>query len=263
MQINYVDIHSHLNLSPLLDNEEVVARIREKGVVTITVGTDYETSRLAVETAEKFPDVALGATVGLHPNDNEIEIFQMDKYRTLAKHPRVVAIGETGLDYFRTTGESAHTRQKDIFKKHIELAIELKKPLMIHARPSQGSMNAYEDALAILESYTGLMCNFHFFVGDKIIAERIVKNGWMMSYDGPITFSSDYDEVIKSIPLENIMAETDAPFAAPAPYRGKTCEPWMVEEVYKKIAAIKGEDEEVVRKAIISNAARIFSLHID
>ncbi len=274
--MKYFDIHSHLNLKPLLDDQEgvqlgIIARMNDAGVGTITVGVDYPTSKLAIDLATKYEN--LYACVGLHPADNATEVFDYDKYLELAKHERVVAIGETGLDYFRLTGtddEVAQQKnnQKEIFIKHIELALEVGKPLMIHARPAKNSMDAYSDALGILESYklktegNNLIANFHFFVGDIVIAERVVKNGWTMSFDGPITFVNDYDEVIKSIPIENIMAETDAPFAAPAPYRGKTCEPHMVTEIYKKIAEIKNLNDEECRLVINKNVERVFGIKI-
>lgn len=272
--MNYIDIHSHLNLKPLSEDiEGVVSRMREKGTGTIVVGVDLEISKLAIEIAEKYPDVVLGATVGLHPNDNEDEVFDIEKYRELAKNPKVVAIGECGLDYFRS--DERKEIQKEIFKKHIELAVENGKPLMIHARPSKGGMNAYEDAIEIMSNYqlpisNKIRANFHFFVGNIEIAKRIIENGWTVSFDGPITFSKDYDEVIKFLPLESIMAETDAPFAAPAPYRGNpstgsgrvTCEPWMVEEVVKKIAEIKGLDLETVKKQLLENTKRVFGISI-
>lgn len=265
MKWNFFDVHSHLNLSPLSDNMEgVISRMREKGIGTITVGTDFEMSKKAIEVALKYPDIAVGATVGLHPNDNEEEIFDMEKYRELVKHPQVVAIGETGLDYFRMDAgadmEEKKEKQKKLFKQHIELAMEFDKPLMIHARPSKGTMDAYEDVLNILESYSGLRANFHFFVGDISIAQRIVKNGWTASFDGPITFARDYDEVIRFLPLESIMAETDAPFAAPVPYRGKTCESWMVEEVVKKIAEIKEMELETVKSQLLANTQKVFGV---
>lgn len=282
--MNYFDIHSHINLEPLLDDQEgVILRMSEAGVGTITVGVDYETSKLAIELAQQYEN--LYACVGLHPADNAAEVFDYNKYLELAKNEKVVAIGETGLDYFRLAGtddeiEQQKNNQKQIFIKHIQLAIEVNKPLMIHARPEKDSMparpgeparsggNAYEDVLDILESFVGslesltpkLNVNFHFFVGDVKIAERIVKNNWTMSFDGPITFTTDYDEVIKSIPIENIMAETDAPFATPVPHRGKTCEPFMVTEIYKKIAEIKGLDVEICRNLINQNVQRVFNI---
>lgn len=265
--MKYIDIHSHLNLSPLLEKqEEVISRMKEREVGTITIGTDYETSKLAIESAEKYPDTVLGATVGLHPADTEISVVPSEsegqedrwaEFKKLANHPKVVAIGECGVDYFRKNDEDTKIRQKDIFKQHIEIAKAVGKPLMIHARPSKGSMDAYEDVLDILEG-SGLKANFHFFVGNVDIAKRAVEMGFTMSFDGPITFSEDYNEVIKFLPIESIMAETDAPFAAPAPHRGKVCEPWMVEEVYGAIARIKGMDIEDVKNKINENMRRFF-----
>src|SRR3990167_9911648 len=179
MKLNYIDIHSHLNLSPLLENkDQIIQNMRDAGIGTITVGTDYETSKLAVEMANDRPDI-LWATVGQHPNDlptgqagNPDEVFDYEKYLELAKNEKVVAIGETGLDYFRDQSVGNKERQKELFIKHIELALEVGKPLMIHARPAKNSMNVYEDVLDILESCQlkaknqKLTVNFHFFVGD-------------------------------------------------------------------------------------------------
>mgnify|MGYP000851115737 CR=1 FL=1 len=266
--MKYIDIHSHLNLNQFdTDRERVIEKLKSEDIATITVGVDLETSKFAVQLAEMHYN--LFACVGLHPADNETEVFDYDKYLELAKNEKVVAIGECGLDYFRLPEgvneiEEIKNKQKDIFKKHIGLAIELGKPLMIHARPSKGSMDAYADALDILDLHKkenpSLLVNFHFFVGDTDIAKRIIGNNWSMSFDGPITFARDYDEVIRLIPLHLIMAETDAPFASPAPHRGKRCEPWMVGEVVKKIAEIKNLPQEEVEKALLENAKRVFDI---
>ncbi len=263
MNFKFFDIHSHLNLEPLLGGKaEVLARMRERGMGTITVGTDFQTSKLAVQIAEENGECF--ATVGLHPTDNATEDFDISKYFELAQNPKVVAIGECGLDYFRITNDQLRItkeKQKELFEKHIELAKKTNKPLMIHSRPSKGSMDAYEDVLEILSGWTAkLEVNFHFFVGDLTIAKKIVEKGWTMSFDGPITFARDYDEVIKNVPIENIMCETDAPFAAPAPFRGQTCEPYMVEEVYKKIAELKGLSTEEVQAQIAQNIKRVFGI---
>ncbi|MBP9802900.1 MAG: TatD family hydrolase [Candidatus Pacebacteria bacterium] len=271
--MKYIDIHSHINIDPLLGNkDEVIKRMLEQEVGTIIIGTDFNLSQIALGLAKEYDFIYAG--VGLHPNDNLSEEFNYEKYLALAKNEKVVCIGETGLDYFRNEGEENKIRQKEIFKRHIELAIEVNKPLMIHARPSKGSMpvrpnevghsggDAYIDALDILEIYKKdnpmLHANFHFFVGDLEIAKRILKNNWTVSFDGPITFARDYDEVIKFLPIENIMCETDAPFAAPVPHRGKTCEPYMVIEIYKKIAEIKGLDLETTTSKIRENVKRVF-----
>lgn len=265
MKFNYIDIHSHLNLDPLVkDQKQVLLKMSEQGIATITVGVDYQTSVDAINLAKE--NDSLYACIGLHPNDNENLDFDKQKYLELAKDSCVVAIGETGLDYFRDRSDENKNRQKEIFIKHVEIAITVNKPLMIHARPSKGTQDAYEDTLDILENFllrhptSKLMVNFHFFVGNLEIAKRIVLNGWSMSFDGPITFSNDYDEVIKNIPLQNIMAETDAPFAAPNPYRGKTCEPWMVSLVYEQIAKIRDNEPEYVRQQINQNAINFFKI---
>lgn len=267
MSIKYFDIHSHLNLSPLIETkDEVISRMQENAVGTICVGVDFETSKKAIEIATQNPEF-IYATIGLHPSDVEREDFDFAQFESLAQNKNVVAIGECGLDYYRKNDDEFKAKQKEIFLKHIELAQKIGKPLMIHARASKGSMDAYQDAIKVLETYRlepsahSLACNFHFFAGDLAIAQRIVKNGWSISFDGPITFARDYDEVIKNIPLENIMCETDAPFASPTPYRGKTCEPWMVIEVYKKIAEIKEIDLEDVRIKINENAVKFFGLN--
>ncbi len=261
MKYTYIDAHSHLNLSPLYERrEEIIAVLREKHVATITIGTDRATSQKAVALAHEYSDV-LFACVGLHPADNAQEVFDMDAYESLARDGKVVAIGECGLDYFRDQSEENKARQKEIFLQHIALAQKVQKPLMIHARPSKGTQDAYEDVLDILESIEDCpRANFHFFVGDIPIAKRILAIGGTMSFDGPITFSHDYDEVIAFLPIESIMAETDAPFAAPVPHRGKTCEPWMVEEVITRIAEIKELLLEDVRQTLYENAKRVFDI---
>lgn len=257
MEIKYIDIHSHLNLNPLKDDREgVIRRMVENEVGTITIGVDYETSKEAVEIAEKFDFIWAG--VGQHPADNIEEEFDLEKYKELGKNPKVVCIGECGLDYYRDQSDLVKARQEKLFRQHIELALVLNKPLMIHARPSKGSMDAYNDVLNILETFKkdnpDLCANFHFFVGNIDIAKKILELGFTISFDGPITFAREYDEVIKFIPLTSIMAETDAPFAAPVPYRGKTCEPYMVVEIIKKIAELKNLPVEEVQIQILSNA---------
>ncbi len=257
MNFDFIDIHSHLNISPLSeDTEGVLARMKENNVASITVGVDFETSKQAIHIAESLD---LWATIGLHPTDNDKEVFNYEAYLALARHPEVVAIGECGLDYFRNQDPEMKTKQEALFRQHIKLAQEAGKPLMIHARPSKGSMDAYEDVLNILENIPEApKANFHFFVGNIEIAQRILAIGGTMSFDGPITFTTDYDEVIAFVPLESMHAETDAPFAAPAPYRGKTCEPWMVIEVVRKIAQIKGLSLDQVKQQLLQNAISSF-----
>ena len=263
MNQKYIDIHSHLNLEQFdLDREEVIQKLKDENISTITIGVDYKSSVFAVELAEKHNN--LFTSVGMHPTDSQGEEFNYEQMLALAKNKKVVAIGECGLDYFRKNDKEFKIKQKEVFNLHIKLALEINKPLMIHARPSKGTMDAYNDVLDILETYKNvnpnLMANFHFFSGDLNIAKIVVGLGFTLSFDGPITFSTDYDQIIKEVPIESIMAETDSPFAAPTPYRGKRCEPQMVREVVKRIAEIKGLSLEETLNIINKNIKRVFGI---
>lgn len=264
MKLSYIDIHSHLNLSPLYENrEEVLQRMRDAGVGTITVGTGLQTSQRAVEIAHQNPGLCW-ATVGVHPCDCDNDGNIPDEWSqicSLATHPSVVAIGETGLDYFHNDTPELRALQTGVFKQHIELAISVDKPLMLHVRSSRGSDDAYYDALRILADihYPG-KANFHFFSGSRQCMQDIIAAGYTVSVDGPITFVSEYDEMIAACPLESLMIETDAPYAAPKPYRGKTCEPWMVTHVAERIAEIKQLPLEQVRMQLLENTKKFFGI---
>jgi len=172
----------------------------------------------------------------------------------LARNPKVVAIGECGLDYYRlsdikvtlrqSSGQASDMeKQKSIFRQQIEIAQELKKPLMIHARASKGSDDAYEDVFFECHSREGgnpLPKIFHFYAGSLAVTKKLVAAGCYFTFGGVITFTRDYDEQIKYIPMDRIMLETDAPYVAPVPYRGKRNEPSFVVEVAKKLAELKG-----------------------
>lgn len=249
----FFDIHSHLNFPDFKkDQEEVIKRMLDNNIRTITVGTDKKTSEECVALSEKYDGIF--SAVGLHPTDRENENFDTDYYRKLAENPNVVAIGECGLDYFRIKNQEARIRQIEIFKKQIELAVGLDKPLIIHCR------DAHNEVLEILTLYKGdkLRGNIHFFSGNFEEAQKYISLGFSISFTGVITFAREYDEIIKKIPLEKIMIETDAPFVAPAPYRGKRNEPFYVIEVAKKIAEIKEISLEETAKITTENALKMF-----
>lgn len=264
--MRYIDIHSHLNLPEFRDDrDEIIARLRAQEIATIVVGVDKETSQSAADLALRHDTVF--ACIGQHPTDNRDEVFNADVYRNLARGGNVVAIGECGLDYFRIKNNELgiKEKQKELFKQQIELAIECDLPLMLHCRPAKGTMDAYEDALLILNSYflnhaSRLRGNVHFFVGDISIADRFLALGFTMSFTGVITFALDYDAVIRHLPISAILSETDAPFAAPIPHRGKRSEPEHVMLVVARIAEIRQEDPESVRLALAQNAERLFDL---
>jgi len=191
-------------------------------------------------------------------SDPEHDIFE--DLLNLALNPKVVAIGECGLDYFHSK-ESDIPAQIEAFEKHIKIANEVKKPLMLHVRSGKKIEfpgNAYEDALNILKKSAKVPFNFHFFAGSVEDMKVIFDQGGTVSFTGVLTFTNDYDELVKSAPLERIMSETDCPYVAPVPYRGKRSEPIHVIEVAKAIARIRGEDEEDVRAALLDNAYRFF-----
>ncbi len=261
MTFRYIDIHTHLNLDAFdADGVAVGERTRREGVAYINIGTGKETSEKAVALAEEAEGVF--ATVGMHPthtSGEHAEIFAYEDFRTHAGHEKVVAIGECGLDYFRVDKEMKAEEEK-VFLEHIRLANEVGKPLMLHIRPSEGGMDAYEDALSILKAHAKVLGNVHFFAGTYDIAKQFWDIGFTTSFTGVITFASQYDEIIKNAPLDMLHAETDAPYVAPVPFRGKRNEPLHVREVYKRIAEIRAEDAEVVRATLIQNAVRVFGL---
>lgn len=258
-----IDAHSHLQLSEYsADRAEVIARMKATGVKAITVGVDDATSKSALALAEEYPD-CLWATVGTHPADGGLDNFNIETLRKLAAHPKAVGIGECGLDYYRLKAgeEAVKEKQKEVFRAHIAVAEEVKKPLMIHCRPAKGTDDAYEDLVAELSSSKPQVpVVIHFFVGSKAIAERLLALSCYFTFGGVITFARDYDAAIEAIPMDRIMAETDAPFVAPVPYRGKRNEPAYVGEVVKKLAELKGMSFEEAARITAENAGRVLSL---
>jgi TatD DNase family protein len=280
--MHFIDTHAHLNLSAFATDVDTVAiRCMDEGVSVINVGTKESTSRRAVELAGKYEHCY--AIVGLHPiqtvpgthDEEELgggtpfsskgETFNTDFYRDLVAQGKVVGIGECGFDYYHTTPDS-YAVQEEAFIAQIQLANELGLPLMIHTRgPRPGAVSptgqsVYADVYTVLEQYAKVPFNVHFYAGTVNEAEKFFELGGTVSFTGVITFAKDYEEVVKAVPLERMHAETDCPYVAPVPYRGQRCEPWMVKEVYKRIAAIKELDEEEVRQALIENAKRFYRL---
>lgn len=283
----YIDIHSHVNFTSFdADREEVIKRALNNDIWMINVGTQVDTSRKAVEIANQYKE-GVYAIIGLHPihtgasfhDVKELgeggkeftsrgETFDKDAYRKLLADPKVVAIGECGLDYYRSEIEYIEN-QKKAFIEQIELANEFNKPLMLHVRKNKEDKehNAYLDALELLKTYSkvsprqgGARGDVHFFAGNWEEAKAFLDFGFTLSFTGVITFTHDYDEVIRNTSLNMIMSETDSPYVSPVPYRGKRNEPSYVREVVKKIAEIKNLSEEEVAQAVITNAKRVFGI---
>lgn len=277
MNYRYIDTHTHVNLAAFADDwREVIDRAHEAGVALINIGTQRDTAQRALDIAEAY-ETGVYAVVGLHPvhtaqsfhDAQEFgeegksftsrgEQFDAAAYRAMAAHEKVVAIGECGLDYYRLEAGTEEL-QRAAFIEQIELANELNKPLMLHIRPGSGG-DAYRDAWELLKTHARVPGNVHFFAGSVDDARRFFDIGYTISVTGVITFTHDYDDVVRFAPLDMIHAETDAPYVTPVPYRGTRNEPLHVREVYRRIADIKGEDPEAVRMQLVSNAARLYGI---
>lgn len=281
---NYIDVHTHVNFAAFSDDYvDTIKRAQDAGVAMINVGTKFQTSQRAIELAEQFDNV--WAIVGLHPihteksfhdeaeigeggssfNSSE-ESFASADYEAMLSHPKVVGIGETGLDYYRASVDSV-TKQRNAFSAQIEAAITHDKPLMLHVRASENSTDAYHDALEILESYKAnlgpgqkLTGNFHFYAGDTETAQKILDAGFTVSFTGVVTFARTYEKLVQFVPLDRMHAETDAPYVAPHPYRDQRNEPLYVKEVVSKIARIKKLPESQVAEQLVKNAKSMFGL---
>ncbi|MBX4192312.1 TatD family hydrolase [Candidatus Parcubacteria bacterium] len=256
--MKYFDAHCHLYFPQYdADREETLSHMRALDLGAVIVGTDLETSNKALEMGKEHD--FLWSSVGLHPTDEGA--FDEEEFTNLAQESKVVAIGECGLDYFRT-GKTAEERaiQLKRFESHIQLAVLVHKPLIIHCR------DAHEDMVTTLTSHrrdhgNKLQTIVHFFTGTAELAQRYLDLGCYLSFPGPITFTDAYDESVKVTPMDKILVETDSPFAAPMPHRGKRNEPAFVLEVIRKIAALKGLSEEEVAAQTVKNARNIFGLH--
>jgi len=257
------DSHAHLQF-PQFDNdrEEIIKKLRDFDIKIINVGNNMEESKKAAALAVKYPN-QMWAAVGFHPGEATNTDINFSELKGLAKNNNIVAIGECGLDYYRSPGnQNLQNLQKDIFIKQIELAQELNKPLILHCRPTFGTIDAYEDAINIIENLKFKIKNYHngvahFFSGSKEIAKKFLDLGFYISFAGPITYSEEYIETIKYVPMDKILTETDSPFAAPVPYRGKRNEPAFVEYVARRIALWKDLSFEEVAKQTTENAAKL------
>ncbi len=266
MSLQFFDIHAHVNDKSFDEDRDVVlARMRERGVFANMVGTDEKSSREVVNLASRVSE-GVYATIGIHPIDDKRAEWNQVIFEELVKSKSVIAIGECGLDYSRITTTTEKNRQQILFEKQIDFACAHNLPLMIHCRDSDKKLaDAHREVLAILTEKKKLLGkvlrgNIHFFSQTIEIAHEYFDLDFTISFTGVITFSHEYDDVVRRAPLEHIMAETDCPYVTPTPYRGKRNEPIFVEEVVKKIATIRGEDFETVRVALIQNSMRVFSV---
>jgi TatD DNase family protein len=260
MELTYFDSHCHPQLAAY-DNDQsgVLERMEENGVGGLVVGVDKKTSDEAVELARN--NDFLWAAVGLHPNDNPGEQFDKEFFRELAVKEKVRAIGECGLDYYRNEPTfDEKKRQHDRFLNQLVLAREVAKPLMIHCRPTKNTMNAHREMIEILTKNNDVRAVMHFFTGNTEVAEKYLSLGCYLSFPGVITFTNEYDEVVRMTPLDRLLSETDSPFAAPVPHRGKRNEPQFVIETVKKLAELKGNSVEELAVQIVKNSKNVFGM---
>ncbi len=302
----YIDIHAHTNFKAFEeDRDAVIKRALDNDTFVINIGTQYDTSKKAVEMTNEYSE-GVYATIGLHPIHTDAsyhdveelgeegkefvsrgEIFDKDKYKTLTKLGKVVGVGECGLDYYHMNADTV-ANQKVAFIGQIELASELGLPLMLHIRNNEEDLttNAYRDTLEILKKHNDTFSAgaenvshdknlknktrgvVHFFAGTLENARAFIDFGFYISFAGVITYPPkkndprkiNYEEIIRELPLDRIMADTDSPYVAPVPYRGKRNEPVYVKEIVAKIAEIKGLEKEKVAAQIVLNIKNLFKI---
>lgn len=265
-----IDTHAHVNfLQYKKDGDEVVERSLAEGTWLINVGSEKDTSRRATEYAARY-ESGVFAAIGLHPLqlraqeieekvDGELikfsipaEEFNKEYYEDLARRDKVVAIGEIGLDYYRNA--AAKEIQQEVFLRQLELAKEVARPVMIHCR------EAHKDLLEILRPEPEVGGVIHSFSGTAEQADEYLKMGFYLGFNGIITFAREYDEVVKSMPLDRLLLETDCPYLTPVPLRGRRNEPSYVKYVAQKIAELRNISLEEVAEATTKNAKELFKI---
>jgi len=271
-----IDTHTHINFKAFKEtSDEIIKKTLAENIWIVNVGTKYETSEAAVLLAEKYSE-GVFAAIGLHPMFTAAEFvklktdpdegefllkeqeFDKEKYRALAQSKKVVAIGEIGLDYYykpKTTAklEQFKEKQKRIFQEQLDLAKELNLPVIFHCRM------AHDDVIEILQNQKLVGGIIHCFTGTLQQAQKYIAMGFYIGLNG-IIFKFNIDEVIKTISLDNIVVETDAPYLTPLPENGKKNEPIFIKHTIQKIAELKGVSFEEVCQATTQNAMKLFGL---
>jgi TatD DNase family protein len=263
----FYDTHAHLTYPDFADElAEVIGRAGAAGIAKIiSIGTDLESSKRAITLAERFPNV--WAVVGWHPSDaRDAPADLRPALRELARHPKVVALGETGLDYYRLPSKKGKTvaedeaikrKQAELFRQHLEVAAERGVGCVIHQRDS------LDDTLAQLEPFADRVHGvFHCFANDAATMQRIVAMGSLVSFTGILTFKNGQNirDTLAATPMDKFMLETDCPFLAPMPYRGKRCEPAYVKETAQVAAQVKQCSLEELSAATCATAEAFFKL---
>lgn len=251
----YFDSHAHLDDARFQpDFDDILARMRENGVTgMMNIGCDLPSSERSVALAERYDWI--WAAVGSHPDDaDHVDEARIARYRALCQNPRVRAIGEIGLDYHYE--DIPREIQKNAFRMQLALAQELSMPVVVHER------EAHEDGMRIIDEFPEVKGVFHCYSGSLEMAKELVKRGWYIGFTGVVTFKNARKavEVAEKIPLDRILIETDCPYMAPEPFRGRRNDPSLVPFVAKKIAALRGISAEAAAAATAENARRLFRI---
>ncbi len=262
----FVDSHAHLDGERFdADRDAVLARAREAGlanIVAVGTGDGPGTLDCGIKLAEKYPFIY--ATIGIHPHEAKLATdADFRELENLAKRPKVIAWGEIGLDYFYD--HSPHETQQQVFLRQLELAKAATLPIVIHCRPSQNSENAWDDCLRLLREHwaaNGLGGVLHCFTGTWARAKQALDMGFMISFAGNLTFpkAQQIREAAREVPLDRMLIETDSPFLAPVPHRGKRNEPAFVVETARQVGELRGVSPQVIGEQTARNFYRFFSL---
>lgn len=251
--MTWIDVHTHLNMLEA-DPETVIQAAAENGIDRmITIGTGLEDHAKVVELVEKYQPVVFGA-LGFHPHDAKDYSDEAEKYmREHLTDPRIVAVGEIGLDCYYN--HSPHDVQRDVFRRQMKLAEEFQLPVEIHTR------DAEDDTIAILKEFRGRVLGLlHCFTGTQKLADEALDLGYHISVSGVVTFKNAeaLRAVVKSVPLDRLHIETDAPFLTPVPFRGKKNEPALMVHTAQVVANLKGIKTEELAQAAFENAKKLF-----
>ena len=261
-----VDSHAHLEGKQFdSDREQVIQRAQEAGIealLAIGNGTDAASLACAIPFADTYPWIY--ASTGIHPHEAKEATPELyAEMQRIAKHPKVIAWGEIGLDYHYN--HSAKETQREVFVRQMELAAEAKLPIIIHCRPSDKENSAWDECFDLIERHfspTGLRGIIHCFTGQPEQAKRAIELNFMVSFSGALTFpkAENIRQAAAETPLDHILVETDCPYLAPIPYRGKRNEPAYVAKTAEKLAEVKGIPYEAAARATAANFYRFFGL---
>ncbi len=251
------DTHAHYDSKSFdSDRDSLLTDLPNRGVsLVLCPGCDVETSQFSIKLTETYDYIYAG--VGIHPQEvMSVKQGDLDRIKTLASHPKVKAIGEIGLDYYWIKDEEEKSASRTLFANQLDIAKEVGLPVIIHDR------EAHKDCFDMVETHRDTLGVYHCYSGGVEEARRILNHGWMLSFTGVITFPNAKKalEVLEYMPLDRLMLETDAPYMAPVPHRGKRCDSSMIVHMADRVAQIKGVTTGEVLEITLENGKRFFNI---